>query len=424
MASETGRGAQVRLDGAARQLARGGAGLRLIDSIVAKQVLETTSVAVGSRPDGSPPDGSAAEDEVILPGGDGTTVNTNFVPPGTGGTTRTVSAKLGELPFSSSDYSTSDALQTAAASLLYRPVAYRTQFQGPDQATQLEIGWTPTAVNNYRFVGGITGASPGLVAWSETDTNVTSSYAAKGTGGHTFGNGAGPIFNISDRGDNFETSTVLTVKAAAASGTAQLLVEVLRGEAGAGLALTPYGTGALSAQYPDSAVTGGNARGANSVDWSTARNNAPEVASGQYATISGGRRNTASGQDAAIVGGSRHTAFGTASAIGGGDFNFHTGNYAWTPGGQMAHGRGRQGFGCWASGSSVAPQRAKRRPARWCCGGPRRMPRRRGWCRTGPQPARRRSLPSPIARRPWCVSSWWRDRRPAARARPVTRQCG
>jgi hypothetical protein len=351
MASEVGRGAQVRLDDTARALARGGAGLRLIDSIRQKQALEAAGTAPdGNTPDGSLGNGTAADDEVLLPGGDGSGINTNFIPPGTGSTTRPVPVKLAELPLSSADYGTADALRTAAASVLYKPVAWRTQFQGPDQAPQFEVGWTPASVNAFRVVGGITGAAPGLVAWSETDTNVTASYAAKGTGGHAFGNGAGPLFNVKDRGDNIETSTVLSVKPAAALGTAQLAVEVLRGEASGGLALTPWGTGALTAQYPDSTTAGGNARGTYAVDWSMFRTSNSAVASGAYSTVGGGRTNTASGSEAVVAGGSRHTALGTACTISGGDFNFHTGSYGWISGGQMAHGRGRTGFGCWASG--------------------------------------------------------------------------
>lgn len=71
MASEAGRGAQVRLDGGARQLARGGVGTRLIDSIRGKQDLEAAGVvADGNRPDGSTRTGLAAEDEVLSRGGD------------------------------------------------------------------------------------------------------------------------------------------------------------------------------------------------------------------------------------------------------------------------------------------------------------------------------------------------------------------
>jgi nitrous oxidase accessory protein NosD len=70
MASESGRGAQVRLDGDARQLARGGAGLRLIDSIRQKAEMEALGTAPnGNAADGSLPDGTAADDVVLAPGG-------------------------------------------------------------------------------------------------------------------------------------------------------------------------------------------------------------------------------------------------------------------------------------------------------------------------------------------------------------------
>ncbi len=62
-----------------------------------------------------------------------------------------------------------------------------------------------------------------------------------------------------------------------------------------GLALTPKGTGYLSAQVPNSGTGGGNARGANSVDWQTSRTAAAQVASGQFSGILCGQNNTATG---------------------------------------------------------------------------------------------------------------------------------
>lgn len=70
MASEAGRGAQVRLDDAARQLARGGTSLRLVENAAQKAALEAAGLAPsGLTPDGSLPNGQAAEDEVLTPGG-------------------------------------------------------------------------------------------------------------------------------------------------------------------------------------------------------------------------------------------------------------------------------------------------------------------------------------------------------------------
>jgi len=69
------------------------------------------------------------------------------------------------------------------------------------------------------------------------------------------------------------------------------------------LVLQPLGTGALQAQKTDSTATGGNARGANAVDWQTLRASAGQVSSGAYSTLSGGASNTAAGYYNLIGGG-------------------------------------------------------------------------------------------------------------------------
>jgi hypothetical protein len=106
------------------------------------------------------------------------------------------------------------------------------------------------------------------------------------------------------------------------------------------LVLSPLGTGALQAQKTDSTATGGNARGANAVDWQTARDTAAKVASGQYSVISGGvfnrssqyggfvgggENNTASGYDSVAVGGQSSTASSTYAFVGGGTSNTASG---------------------------------------------------------------------------------------------------
>lgn len=94
------------------------------------------------------------------------------------------------------------------------------------------------------------------------------------------------------------------------------------------LVLQPKGTGALQAQKTDSSATGGNARGANAVDWQTSRNSAGQVASGAQSTIAGGLQNTASGAQSAIAGGQTNTSSGTNSYVGGGFTNIASGRYA------------------------------------------------------------------------------------------------
>jgi len=114
------------------------------------------------------------------------------------------------------------------------------------------------------------------------------------------------------------------------------------------LVLQPLGTGALQAQKTDSTATGGNARGANAVDWQTARNNANQVASSSYSVVGGGYGNkatgnlssnfsgylnTSSGSQSAVVGGEANTASGLDSFLGGGSTNTAAGFFNFIGGG-------------------------------------------------------------------------------------------
>jgi hypothetical protein len=114
------------------------------------------------------------------------------------------------------------------------------------------------------------------------------------------------------------------------------------------LYLQPAGTGALQAQATTSTTAGGNARGANAVDWQTGRAAAARVASASFgvvgggynnsatafnATTAGGESNQASGNYAFIGGGASHTSSGTLSFVGGGSTNSSTGFYNFIGGG-------------------------------------------------------------------------------------------
>jgi len=90
------------------------------------------------------------------------------------------------------------------------------------------------------------------------------------------------------------------------------------------LALQPKGTGALQAQATTSTTAGGNARGANAVDWQTSRGSAGQVASGFASNISGGYTNTASGTVSVVAGGTQNTTAGGISVIAGGIGNATT----------------------------------------------------------------------------------------------------
>jgi hypothetical protein len=87
------------------------------------------------------------------------------------------------------------------------------------------------------------------------------------------------------------------------------------------LALQPKGTGALQAQATTSTTVGGNARGANAVDWQTNRSNAANVASGSYSFIGSGQDNRASATWGSVVSGSNNINTGAGAIIAGGVFN-------------------------------------------------------------------------------------------------------
>jgi len=87
------------------------------------------------------------------------------------------------------------------------------------------------------------------------------------------------------------------------------------------LVLQPKGTGALQAQLTDSTATGGNARGANAVDWQTSRATAAQVVSGSYSAILGGYRNACSGNYSIVVGGENNNTTSLGAFIGAGYLN-------------------------------------------------------------------------------------------------------
>jgi len=100
------------------------------------------------------------------------------------------------------------------------------------------------------------------------------------------------------------------------------------GTTNVGIAIVPKGTGALTLAVPDGTSTGGNARGASSIDLSLLRSAAVQVASGSravlvgsYCTASGnfsvavGDSNSAAGDNTTAVG-SSNTASSTGCAVG------------------------------------------------------------------------------------------------------------
>jgi hypothetical protein len=122
------------------------------------------------------------------------------------------------------------------------------------------------------------------------------------------------------------------------------------------LYLQPAGTGALQAQATTSTTAGGNARGANAVDWQTERNTAAQVASASYGMISGGYRNTVSGSYSAIGGGFNNTASAIGCGVFGGNTNSASSNRAFVVGGQSNTAGGFYNFigGGWTNSGTSA----------------------------------------------------------------------
>ena len=99
------------------------------------------------------------------------------------------------------------------------------------------------------------------------------------------------------------------------------------------LVLSPLGTGALQAQKTDSTATGGNARGANAVDWQTVRSTAAQVASAGQSVIGGGQNNNSSGNYSVVGGGYQNLASAAVTSILGGNQNQATQQYSNVVGG-------------------------------------------------------------------------------------------
>ena len=128
------------------------------------------------------------------------------------------------------------------------------------------------------------------------------------------------------------------------------------------LVLSPLGTGALQAQKTDSTATGGNARGANAVDWQTLRDTAARVASATSSVVSGGSYNTSNAQYGVVAGGGVNTASGYAGVVSGGYNNATSGIYSGIVGGQANTAAGYYNFigagftNSGTSGSAVTTQ--------------------------------------------------------------------
>jgi hypothetical protein len=210
---------------------------------------------------------------------------------------------------------------------------------------QFNVAHTASAVNYVQVTGAATGNSPSI-SWQGSDANIQAAYLSKGTGVHSFfsGLGARKLLQLSDVASSVNFLEVIP----SATGVGVRLI-ANGSDTNIPLVLQPKGTGALQAQQTDSTATGGNARGANAVDWQTLRSTNTMVASGTASVLVGGQNNsstnytsfvgagannTASGPNSAIVSGNASFAPGQWSFIGSGNGNTAGGYYNFIGGGQ------------------------------------------------------------------------------------------
>ena len=170
-------------------------------------------------------------------------------------------------------------------------------FTGSISGTTLISGTvTEGAVTIGQIISG-TGVTAGTIivsgsgtSWVVSVSQTVTSTTISGVGG-TGGTGT------------YITNTALKLTSTTITGTRYSTIPyaIIAAESGGtgadniGIALSPKGTGAITAQVPDGTIAGGNARGANSVDLQTLRPSSLAVASGDYSGILWGAFNGATG---------------------------------------------------------------------------------------------------------------------------------
>jgi hypothetical protein len=182
---------------------------------------------------------------------------------------------------------------------------------------QMQIASTASAVNYVQVTGAATGGRVTISAQG-SDANVPVVIGTKGSGSLNVrtNDSATTQFAVTST-----ASAVNYINVTGAVTGSDPIVQALGSDTNIDLVLSPKGTGALQAQQTDSTATGGNARGANAVDWQTVRVSAGAVASAFGSVLAGGYSNTASGSQATVSGGSQNAAQGINSFAGGGALN-------------------------------------------------------------------------------------------------------
>jgi hypothetical protein len=182
------------------------------------------------------------------------------------------------------------------------------------------------------FIGSSSSAELGIVVPNGTDYDLTMPSTQGGAGTVLQNNGSGVLTWATISGGLSHFTENRNITAPNATNPVHQLI-ASGAESRIDIALTPKGTGALTAQIADNTTTGGNKRGLGAVDWQSVRSSNTDVASSSYSVIcgghsnaatasfsvvSGGELNRASGQYSSVIGGHSNTADGTNSSVLGG----------------------------------------------------------------------------------------------------------
>jgi hypothetical protein len=216
---------------------------------------------------------------------------------------------------------------------------------------QFRVASTASAVNYVNITGAATGSDP-TISVQGSDTNINFAFVSKGSSIYTFASQGGS--NRQFRIDGTSASVNYFNVSGSGTGFGPVL-SALGSDTNIPLVVQPKGTGALQAQQTDSTATGGNARGANAVDWQTSRSAGSSVASGANSVVGGGGSNGASGQYSGVLSGVNSNSTGFATVISGGWNNSATGGQSVLSGGYSNTSGGAFNFiGGGASNSGTA----------------------------------------------------------------------
>jgi len=185
--------------------------------------------------------------------------------------------------------------------------------------TNIGNGWYRCALSASKG-----GGSGNVIALYRIASAGSVSFAGTGTSGIY-------IYGSQLEAANSVGVSVITTSAVVFNAPALQLAgnTVLRLDQFGNLSVSPsFPSGALQAQATTSTTAGGNARGANAVDWSTSRAAAAYTAIGPYSVIGGGASNYSASSYSTTAGGIFNFNAGFAGFIGAGQGNTVNGSFA------------------------------------------------------------------------------------------------